>query len=239
MLIVVFSVGCDKYTPGSTLTDAVEAHNQRRLLKKEGIEVDFTLFSAKGDSLKGTISWLSTTDKAFIQLEGGKILEFGSGIPSKEKFPKWVDRLAVERWPELLVLPFRLDHPKWRRSEYLNPKLNGKIFRVKKITVPDGDEPIHAPGDRLIYVDSKTDLLHAVVFMDGASVVPNGSPQAMVEYGDYEALDAILLARKWSFKSWNAKYGTGEVYGELLIDEVRFSLSDLPPHQRLVENPDE
>jgi hypothetical protein len=221
IVLILAITACDRYTPGSLITDAIKAHRTKAFAKKKGIEVDFVLHLTDGDSINGTMTWLSKEKIGLLHLGNGLnlvqseagVVQMGKEVPEEFRLD-----FRPEAWMELLILPFKLDHPEWRKSEYLRPLPGDNLFRAKKLHVTArGKEQ-----ERLVYVHPETHLVHAVVMADDERSVDNGKTRFAVEFADPMERGGMIIHRIWKFKNWHPKNGLMQEKGELIMREVRF-----------------
>ena len=227
---IIFSIlllisACDTYTPRSLLDEATKAHNQKKFSKKKGIEVHFVLHAEHGDSVHGTMTWLSRDDLGLVHLDNGVNLTYDAeGVSSmgKSVLDTLPSHFHPELWPEILTFPFRLNSPNWKRSEYLNPTLNGERYRVKKVKVPDPLKP-SAYKDRIVYADSEENLIQAIVLADRkGDLAANSAAAYAVVFSDYRELKGMVIAHRWEFKKWFPDGRLTENYGHLILRDVLF-----------------
>jgi len=223
---VVFLWGCDSYTPGNALTDAAKSHGQRRFKKKSLIKADFSFWSNRVDTVRGSLIWNIQNEMGSVLAEELIIETENKELAVADSTLAWLrDSVMISTWPELLTIPFYLDHPSYRRLEYLNPMLNGSVYRVREIVKPSMrgmDQSI-----RLAYVNPETRLLHAIVIKDeNRSVQDSLHDQLAVVFGDFRDTDGGVLAHKWQFHGWNPKTGLKDVIGELTIESLTFEVDE-------------
>lgn len=223
-LVLIVSVSCDTYTPQSVLSDAAMAHSEKRFDKKQGIEVDFVLHPETGDSIIGTMTWLSKDELGLVHLNSGVnhiYNENGTSSMVESDPDTLADYFHSEKWPELLVFPFMLRSSDWKRSEFLHKNLNGKNYRVKKVSIP-GESKRMNYEERLVYVDPETNLIHAIV-IGNLRISPLKSKSAsIVIFDDYRKIDRISIAHRWEFRSWTPSGKLTDSFGYLHISDIKF-----------------
>jgi len=206
------------------------AHEKGRFLSHEMVAFDLQLTFGGRERFNGTISLATNTgllrqdgkDGVTVLFDGENVYQ----MPDTLERPG--SRFDIFTWTYFFALPFKLDDPGtiWNDVEF--KELEGKEYDSKKLTFEDGT------GDSsldwyIVYSDPESQLIHSaayIVTMYSSQEEAEVDPHAIV-YEDYQEVDGIPIARKWTFWGWRENEGLTDQLGSATVSNIRFS--DLDP----------
>lgn len=213
-----------------------EAHNKTAFMSHEAVSFNIVLEFGGSERLKAKVSM--TTNSTGVRLDkadGTSLIYNGDKVFIT---PDTADtdgaRFDIFTWQYFFALPFKLTDPGtvWDREE--KRLLDSLAYDTAKLSFETGTGD--SPDDwYIIYKDPVTERLKAAAYIvtfskDQAKAEEN--PHAIV-YADYEMLDDVAFATKWSFHNWSEKDGLGEQLGEAKISNIEF----FDPEENLFDAP--
>ena len=86
----------------------------------------------------------------------------------------------------------------------------------------------------IVYADPGSHRLGAMAY-----ILTYGSTRAAAEeephgivYEDFRKTDGVVIARRWSFRTWSEESGFGDVFGTAILGDLRFVTPDEDAFER-------
>lgn len=210
-----------------TFVDQLEtAHAKAAFRNKDAIQFDLELTFGGRKRFEGTVT-LSTDSGAGLMEEnsGRKLYYLKDSIyyaSDDERSPAGL-RFSAYTWPYFFLLPYKLSDPGTNWTDYPQKTLNDNSYLAEKLTFDPGTGD--APDDwYIIYADTDTELVEVAAY-----IVTAGSSQAeaeedphAIQYGDYQLIDGVPIAHKWTFWAWRTTEGLTDELGSAILSNVRF-----------------
>ncbi|TVZ25436.1 hypothetical protein JM83_0348 [Gillisia sp. Hel_I_86] len=219
-------IGNGAISPAVAFAQGIEsAHNKEDWNAEKAVSFDISLTFGGKERLNGKVTALTNSTKVRVDKNNNTQLIYdgkNAYLYPADAEPKGA-RFDMFTWQYFFALPFKLTDPgtKWESMESI--ELNNDPYDVGKLSFENniGD----APDDwYVIYQERKSGLLHAAAY-----IVTFGTNQEKAEeaphaivYSEYEVVEGIPVATKWSFHNWNLKDGFGEKIGEATLSNITF-----------------
>ncbi len=161
-----------------------------------------------------------------FELADGTVLVFNGQdaftAPADSKFQG--TRFHVLTWPYFLAAPMKLDDP-GAHLEHLGkrPFRDGKSLDAARLTFGSGVGD--SPEDwYVVYRDDKGRLAGmAYIVTFGKSAEEAEKEPHAITYHDYQDVNGVQLATRWTFWNWNEKDGVvGEPIGGVVLKNLEF-----------------
>ncbi len=202
-----------------------EAHHKTAFREKEAIQFQLDLFF--GGKQRVDARHRMTTSTSFIRMDysdGKSLIGDGNLVLL---YPDTADygaaRFDIYTWSYFFAIPYKLTDPGTNWEDLGNQPLNGKEYRVGKLSFNDGIGD--APDDwYMIYADPETGLVHAAAYIvtySNSAEKAEEDPHAIV-YTNYKEVDGIPLATEWSFHGWRADSGLTDTLGYAKVSQLEF-----------------
>jgi len=214
-----------------------EAHNKPAFMMNEAVSFDINLEFGGNTRLEGNVKM--TTNSSKVRLDKANrtsVVYDGEQVyifPDTAK--KEGARFDIFTWQYFFAMPFKLTDPGtvWEQQE--QKMLDSLKYDTAKLSFKSniGDSP---DDWYVVYKDPATSRLKAaayIVTFNSEQEKAEEDPHAIV-YSDYQIIDDVAIATKWSFHNWNAEDGIGKKLGEASISNVKF----FSPEKTLFEAPE-
>lgn len=202
-----------------------EAHNKTAFRTHDAVGFDITL-KFKGETrLQGRVSM--TTNSSRVRLDktnGVSIIYDGDQValtPDTTEIGN--SRFDVFTWQYFFAMPFKLTDPGtiWEQQDMRI--LDSTRYESARLSFESsiGDSP---DDWYVVYKDPQTERLKAAAYIVTFSKdqkTAEEDPHAIV-YSNYQMVDDVAFATKWSFHNWNAETGLGEQLGSAEISNIQF-----------------
>ncbi|RKS53840.1 hypothetical protein BC962_2099 [Gillisia mitskevichiae] len=238
-------IGDGAVSPAVAFAQGIEnAHNKADWSKNRAVSFDISLTFDGQERLNGKITSLTNSSKIRVDKNNNTQLIFDGNqvylcpADADEKGA----RFDMFTWQYFFSIPFKLTDPGTNWESLESVKMSGNNFDVGRLTF--GENIGDAPDDwYVIYQERETGLLHGagyiVTFGSGDQAKAEENPHGIV-YSDYEVINGIPVATKWSFHNWNLKDGFGEKIGEATLSNIVFfnaedKLFEKPEDSKLIE----
>lgn len=238
-------IGKGAVSPAVAFAQGIEsAHNKTEWNANKAVSFDIALTFGGQERLNGKVTSLTNSTKVRVDKNNNTQLIYdgkNAYLCPADAEPKGA-RFDMFTWQYFFAIPFKLTDPgtKWETLDSV--EMNGNKFDVGRLSF--GENIGDAPDDwYVVYQERETGLLHAagyiVTFGNGDQEKAEQNPHAIV-YSEYEVVDGIPIATKWSFHNWNLKDGFGEKIGEASISNITFfnaedKLFEQPEDSRVIE----
>ncbi len=202
-----------------------EAHVMDRFLQHEAIRFQLLLNFGGKERLNAQVTLGTDSRKAVILKNNGQKIMVQDDIVkvSPDTLNPQEFRFDAYTWSYFFLFPYKLSDPGTFWSESKEGILQGESFLASKLTFGEGVGD--APDDwYYVYQDPSTRLVHAAAYIVTANKSvekAEESPHAIV-YSDYQDLDGIPVARKWTFYKWSETGGLGDEIGNATLSGVQF-----------------
>jgi hypothetical protein len=132
------------------------------------------------------------------------------------------------------MFPYKLSDPGTQWQSYKNEEKDAASFITEKLTFKP--ETGDAPDDwYIVYADQNSNLIQKAAYIVtayGSKEEAEKNPHA-IQYADYEDVNGVPIATKWTFWGWNTKDGLTEQLGEAKLSNIQFlknsaSLFEIP-----------
>lgn len=202
-----------------------QAHHKAHFLSKEAIAFDIEIAFGGNVILDGTISLLTNSTKAKIELkDGNKIIAIGDKVyHSPEMKDSPMIRFHAYTWSYFFSLPYKLSDKGTVWSEFGNEKLNETAYNIQKLTFENnvGDSP---DDWYYVYSNPKNHLLSVasyIVTYGKTKAKAEEDPHA-IQYNDFTTVEGIPFSSNWTFWGWNRKEGLTQELGKATLKNIRF-----------------
>jgi len=209
------------------LNALTKAHNLEDFNNKEVIAFDIELYFRGNLRLDGTIYSRTNSTRVLVEKKNGVKLFFdGSEVYiSPDSADAKGARFDALTWQYFAMAPFKFkdNGTNWIENGLL--PLNSVEDKQPTLKLTFGENIGDAPDDWYIifqYEDSHLlkALAYIVTFGNTPQEKAEKNPHAIV-YDDYEEVDGVQMATKWSFHNWNFETGLGEQLGKATISNIR------------------
>lgn len=207
---------------------AATGHQKAVFQKKETIAFDIQWSNRKG--LKAHLVQRPDGSAIYIQYASGTQAWWDS---RKVHFSPVADdtitqeqaRFDLRAWHYWSCLPYKLDNPGAHWQELPDRTLDGQACAAGRLSFDPGTGD--TPDDWFaVFIGRKDKLVHGAAYVatfgytsaETAAKSPN-----MIRYNNYQLVDGIPIAQRWSFKGWNTEgLGEGTPLGEAVLSNIRF-----------------
>jgi len=211
------------------LNDLTKAHNNRAFNKKEVITFDMALFFRGNLRLDATITATTNSTKVLVSKKNGEHLLYENGevYISPDTANTEGARFDALTWSYFALAPFKFKDTGTHWKENAALPLDSTAQQQPTLKLTFGNEVGDAPDDwYIIYQYPESNLLKAmayiVTFGNKTQETAEQNPHAIV-YDDYQTIDDIKIASKWSFHDWNSTDGLGKQLGSATISNIKFT----------------
>lgn len=203
-----------------------KAHNAAEYRKHENVRFEVTTDFGEMEKVHAIITMSTTQKDVKINNDDGTYLVYQESTTSllEDSIMHNFERFKHFAWAHFFSLPKRL------RNEYVRVEkfegsngLGDESFRVRRIRL----EPRPGHDDifewYVVYVDRTTGLIRYAGYGVPNEIFESKDILAhAVEYSDYELVEGIPIAHRWTFWEWNAKTGLGKKLGESKLENISF-----------------
>jgi hypothetical protein len=238
-------IGKGAVSPAVAFAQGIEsAHNKTEWNDNKAVSFDIALTFGGQERLNGKVTSLTNSTKVRVDKNNNTQLIYdgkNAYLCPADAEPKGA-RFDMFTWQYFFAMPFKLTDPGTNWETLDSVETSGNTFDVGRLSF--GENIGDAPDDwYVIYQERETGLLHAagyiVTFGSGDQEKAEQNPHAIV-YSEYEVVDGIPIATKWSFHNWNLKEGFGEKIGEATLSNITFfeaedKLFEQPEDSRVIE----
>lgn len=202
-----------------------KAHQLAAFKKHEAIRFQLLLNFGGKERMNAEVTLGTDSRKAVIVKSNGQKIMIQDDVVkvSPDTLNPQDFRFDAYTWSYFFLFPYKLSDPGTFWSEPQEGILHGQSYLASKLTFGEGVGD--APDDwYYVYQDPSTQLVHAAAYIVTANKSvekAEESPHAIV-YSDYQDLEGVPVARKWTFHKWSATGGLGEVIGEAWLSELTF-----------------
>ena len=209
-----------------SFTSAIEnAHNKNAFLSKKAVEYNLKLTFGGKSRIDAKITQSTDGSKIRIDYAEGKTVVFDGkevfGFPTKASYKG--ARFDIFTWSYFFALPYKLndDGTNWETSK--PNKWGGEDVLSNKLTFNDGVGD--TPKDwYVVYANPETNYLEGTAYIVsfGKKLEKAEADPHAIKYAEFEAVDGIPFATKWTFHNWNKEEGYTDVIGEGTISDIKF-----------------
>lgn len=202
-----------------------EAHNKTAFAMNEAISFDIDLNFGGSPRLQGTVSMTTNSSKVRVDRNNGSSIIYDGKKIAITPGDAEADgaRFDIFTWQYFFALPFKLTDPGtvWEAGELRS--LDSIEYKTAKLSFEDaiGDSP---DDWYVIYQDPETRLLKAaayIVTFNTNKQEAEQNPHAIV-YSNFETVNQVSIASKWSFHNWSETDGFGKKIGEATLSNIKF-----------------
>lgn len=201
------------------------AHHKAHFLSKKAIEFDITVLFGGNEHISGKIATFTNSSKAIITLTtGDKIYVNKDKVYHTPNIKnEQMVRFDAFTWSYFFLFPYKLSDEGTQWSKFEKATLNGEEKNSQFLTFESGTGD--APDDwYYVYSNPNTDLIdvaaYIVTFGKGKEKAEK-EPHA-VKYNNYQKVDGIPIATKWTYWGWNKEEGLTTQIGKATISNVKF-----------------
>lgn len=228
IILITVLVSCSE-EPMDYPTQVESAHEKEMFMNNDVIQFDLLLRFGGKERINGTLT-LSTNSQYGIldQGENQKIIYDGAQVfYSPEISDSSKVRFNAYTWSYFFLFPYKLNDDGTVWNSYENENLNGTKYLTDKLTFESGTGD--APDDWYIcYANTENKLLHAAAYIVTYSkdqATAEEDPHAIV-YENYQDVQGVPFAHKWTFWGWNATDGLTDQLGEGTLSNIKFLTFD-------------
>ena len=204
------------------------AHQKEQFLQHEAVQFDLSLSFGGRERFNGTITVRTNSTEACLAFsDGRRLLYKGSEVyaPAAMATPdkKNSTRFGAYTWAYFFLFPYKLNDPGTQWADVDFPELNGTPYETQKLTFEagTGDDP---EDWYITYAHPEQYLIEAAAY-----IVTAGKTQAKAEedphaiqYADFNPVEGIPMAHRWTFWGWRAEQGLTDQLGEGTISNIQF-----------------
>ena len=229
LLIALFASCSSTQEKNSPIAVIESAHKKESFLQEEAIQFDLYLEFRGTERLNGTITLLTNSAKAMIELKDSTriIVNQDRAFHSPDYKNPGSVRFAAYTWSYFFLFPYKLSDPGTHWDKYGAETIEGVEYERQKLTFDAGTGD--APDDWYIaYPNPESHLIDisAYIVTAGSSVKEAEEDPHAIQYLDYELVDGIPLARRWVFWEWRENKGLTQELGLAKLSNFKFL--DLP-----------
>lgn len=194
-------------------------------MQQNAVSFDIVLTMGGSERLNATIISLTNSngiklvkkDKTSLVYDGENVFLSPSGSNDERA------RFDVFTWNYFFNLPFKLTDPGTNWKMLKPTVIKGETFNRGKLSFDNeiGDSP---DDWYIIYQEPKSELLYAAAYIVtlGKEVEKAEEDPHAIVYHNYELIDGIPIATKWTFHNWSEENGIEEQIGEAKISKIKF-----------------
>jgi hypothetical protein len=238
-------IGNGAVSPAVAFAQGIEsAHNKTDWNANKAVSFDISLTFGGQERLNGKVTTLTNSTKVRVDKNNNTQLIYDGNqvyLCPADAEPKGA-RFDMFTWQYFFAIPFKLTDPGTNWETLESVEMGGNKFDVGKLSF--GENIGDAPDDwYVVYQERETGLMHGagyiVTFGSGDQAKAEENPHGIV-YSEYEVIDGIPVATKWTFHNWSLKDGFGEQIGEASLSNIVFfnaedELFDKPEDSRIIE----
>lgn len=201
------------------------AHKKQGFFSKDAIQFDIRIVFGGNEIINGTMIFSTDSRSGIMKLNNGDQVIYNDGMvyhnPAMEKADGV--RFSAYTWSYFFLLPYKLNDPGSKWSEFKTIAIDSTDFNTQKISFGDGVGD--TPDDwYLVFSNQQSDFIEYAAY-----IVTAGKPQAeaeknpsAIQYSDYKLVDGIPLSTKWTFWKWNEKDGLHKNRGGAELTNFKF-----------------
>lgn len=202
-----------------------EAHNKTAFMNREAVSFKINLKFGGETRLDAKISMTTNSSRVRLDKSNGTTLIYDgeSLFISPDSTRSEGARFDIFTWQYFFAMPFKLTDPGTVWEVQKSRTLDSLQYETAKLSFKPntGDSP---DDWYIVYKDSETNRLKAasyIVTFSQDKEIAAENPHAIV-YSDYQMIENVAFATKWSFHNWNDQNGFGEKIGEARLSEIHF-----------------
>jgi hypothetical protein len=231
LLTLISFVACkETKQPKDFVTETETAHFKNDFLKNNAIQYNIVAYFGSEEWINGKMTLSTNSENGKIEFKNGSQIIFNGQNVFYSKAIKDSTNVRFDAYtiPYFFLLPYKLSDKGTVWSNYQNKEKDSLIFNTKKLSFAAGTGD--APDDwYVVYTNKKTNLIEKTAYI----VTAGGTSQAeaeknphAIEYLDYKIIDAIPIATKWKFWSWQKDTGFQKELGNAEISNLEFITTD-------------
>ena len=231
---------------GTPFTQKIEAaHNKEAYKDKEAVTFNLDIIFGGKPAFKGKVTQLADGSKIRIDNpDGSKVI-----YDNEDVFicPKDANneraRFNIFTWSYFFSLPYKLNDPGTFWEAPVEKEIDGKPTQTAKLSFEEGTGD--APDDwYVVYQNPENSSLAGAAY-----IVSYGKTQSEAEkephaikYHNYQKVDEVPIATKWTFHNWSDESGFGDEIGEATLSNIEFlnvseALFNRPENSKIVPAP--
>ncbi|NEN24999.1 hypothetical protein G3O08_15975 [Cryomorpha ignava] len=203
-----------------------KAHNAAEYRKHENVRFEVTTDFGEMEKVHAIITMSTTQKDVKIENDDGTYLVYEESTTSlqEDSIMHNFERFKHFAWAHFFSLPKRLRNEYVRVENFEGSSLLGdESFRVRRIRL------VPRPGHDdlfewyVVYADRSTGLLRYAGYGLPSEIYESKNALShSVEYSDYDLVEGIPIAQRWTFWEWNTETGLGKKLGESRLKNISF-----------------
>ena len=218
-------IGDGAISPAMQFPIAIEnAHKKDEFLKHKAVQFDIALIFGGNERLNAKITTLTNSGKIKIEKKDSSSLVFDGDkawiAPAAKNYEG--ARFDMFTWQYFFALPFKLtdNGTNWEMPE--QRIMDSSKVNSAKLTF--GENVGDAPDDWYVIYQAEDKKLAAaayIVTLNREVSTAEANPHA-INYHNYETVDRVPFATKWTFHNWSQENGIENEIGEARISNIKF-----------------
>ncbi len=204
-----------------------QKHKKHDWYSHASLSCDFTLYFNDKLRTKGKLTMRTHAGMSKLELENGVSLYFDGQdafvYPDSAEYPGARARFDVLTWPYFLAAPYKLKDPGAKLEPLANLNLNEQSYEAAKMifTQAVGDTP---EDWYILFRDPATQQLEALAYIVtfGKTLEEANADPHLIRYENYQEVEGIPLASRWTFWEWKEESGLGKQIGEAQLENFQF-----------------